>query len=317
MSHSSSQRSPSKTATALAVLAFCLVAASSTEIDQRSRVEYSFNRKGLRRKGNGAQKSAHDVLHLNNRRLVEYDGKIKLGPVHEEVDIYEKEQQPKDENNNEEPNANNSDQQPQQPNQQQAKPQEKKTGGHVEYDGKLVLGPAHEEVDIYETKQMQELQEEKEKLDNDLGQLQKLDDEDMKEERDQELEDEVTKLKSDLANLEALDGQLKEEMAEKDKPSKEEHIANLQKTEAAASNNPNQNLIDKDERTAIDLATALENSIAACDAAAAIQPPNGLTRPRPLRKLSWKSTTKRCAAYHHCMIRTVPPPRRGSGAICV
>ena len=384
MSHSSSQRSPSKTRTALAVLACCFVAASSTEIDQRARIENVFNRKGLRRKNNAAHNVAHDGLYPNNnRRLIEYDGKIKLGPVHEEVDIYEKAQQPKEEDNDDKyVNANNSDQQPQQTVQQQAKPQEKKTGGHVEYDGKLVLGPAHEEVDIYETKstnnnnnnvdgdrdeddlrqetdklkadlaklvelddelkqeisefdpdemmvtaqveaedammtdsptaappgssaqddlaklkaelakledldtelkdaihdeQMQELQKEREKLDNDLGQLQQLDDElkeDMKEERDQELEDEVTKLKNDLANLEELDGQLKEEMAEKDKPGKEEHIANLQNAEAAVSNNPNPNLIDKDERTAIDLATALENSIAACDAAAAIQPPN-------------------------------------------
>ena len=375
-----SSHPPFKITATLVALACCLAAASSIEPRETSAQDHGLNtvkRRGLRRLENN--EAAHGVLHPNNnRRLIEYDGKIKLGPAHEEVDIYEEAQQPKDENNNEEPNTNNSDQQPQQPNQQQAKPQEKKTGGRVEYDGKLVLGPAHEEVDIYETKstknndnnnnggdeddlrketdklkadlvelddelkqeisefdpdemmvtaqveaedammtesptaappgssakedlaklkaelakleelddelkdaihdeQMQELQEEREKLNADLGQLQKLDDElkeDIKEERDQELEDEVTKLKNDLANLEELGGQLKEEMAEGDKPSKEEQIANLQKAEAAVSNNPNPNLIDRDERTAIDLATALENSVAACDAAAAIQPPN-------------------------------------------
>ena len=380
---SSSQHSPSKTATALAVLACCccLVAAASAD---KLQDQHAANRQGLRYiNSNEALNQARDMLHSPHRRnLVEYDGKIKLGPEHEEVDIYEKAEQPEASDNKETSNANQDQQQPQpqQTAQQQDQPQEKKTGGHVEYDGKLVLGPAHEAVDIYETKsttttnnnnnnneddlrqetdklkadlaklveldeelkeeiseldpdkmmvtaqvesedamktesptaapppgsaqddlanlkaelaklenldaelkdaihdeQMQELQEEREKLNNDLGQLQQLDGElkeDMKEERDQELEDEVAKLKKDLANLEALDGQLKEEIAEGDKQSKEEHIANLQKTEASMSNDPNQETIDKDERNAIELATALENAIAACDAAAAIQPPN-------------------------------------------
>jgi len=245
---------------------------------------------------------------VTQRRMTEYDGKIKLGPVHEEIDIYEQEEKPapsnEDTENDDDENSNKAVQDEQDLEEETAK-LKADLAKLEDLDAQLkdeiaAESPTATAAVAAAPPPSNPEDEEITKLKADLAKLEDLDDElkdqisspDEQEvntntntntndvDAAEELREEMDKLKDDLSYLQNLDSDLKDEItATEEKPSKAEDIAKLHEAEQSITDNPHQAPINIDERDAIEIATVFENAVAECnDMMAASQPPHAQQR---------------------------------------